>query len=355
MESDKKNMIEIDASQGEGGGQILRSSLALSMCTGRAVALRNIRAKRPKPGLMRQHLTCVQAAAAVSSARVDGAELGSSTLVFEPGPVVSGDYRFSVGTAGSCTLVLQTVWPALMLRGQGVSRIELSGGTHNSMAPPYHFIERCYLPLLRRLGVQAEVSLRRHGFYPAGGGEVHATLEPLRAEGLQPVDVLSRGAPLDHHIECLAAAVPPSVAPRQFDVISRALGWPAAQMRTPAMRQNEGPGQVLMATLAHQEVTELFSSFGAKGLSAEAVALALVDEVRAYQASYAALGPHLTDQWTLPLALAVWQSGRPARFTSSELTEHARTNFDVIGRFLPVRFDVEEAGPSSWRVQVSAT
>src|SRR5215469_6148742 len=159
-------MIEIDGSVGEGGGQILRTSLALSMCTGQAFTLARIRARRPKPGLMRQHLTCVQAAAAVSGAALQGAELGSGRLVFEPGAVRAGDYAFSVGTAGSCTLVLQTVWPALMLAGTP-SRLTLSGGTHNPMAPPFHFLERSYAPLLRRLGADSAFTLRRLGFYPA--------------------------------------------------------------------------------------------------------------------------------------------------------------------------------------------
>src|ERR1700749_1235704 len=136
-------MIEIDGSVGEGGGQILRTSLALSRCTGQAFTLARIRARRAKPGLMRQHLTCVQAAAAVSGTRVQGAELGAGTLVFEPGAVKPGDYAFSVGTAGSCTLVLQTVWPALML-AEAPSRLTLAGGTHNPMAPPLHFLGRVY-------------------------------------------------------------------------------------------------------------------------------------------------------------------------------------------------------------------
>ena len=123
-------LIELDGSTGEGGGQILRTGLALSMCTGRPIAIQRIRAKRPKPGLMRQHLTCVQAAVAVCGGKVEGAELGSQTLVFEPGPVRAGDYAFNVGTAGSCTLVLQTVLPALMRCAES-SRVSLSGGTHN--------------------------------------------------------------------------------------------------------------------------------------------------------------------------------------------------------------------------------
>ncbi len=164
-------MIEIDGSVGEGGGQILRTSLALSMCTGTPFTLERIRARRPKPGLMRQHLTCVNAAAEVCGAEVQGAELNSQALRFVPGRVRAGTYRFNVGTAGSCTLVLQTVWPALMLADTS-SQITLGGGTHNPMAPPFHFLERSLAPLMRKLGADVELRLRRLGFYPAGGGEI---------------------------------------------------------------------------------------------------------------------------------------------------------------------------------------
>lgn len=339
-------MIHIDASQGEGGGQILRTSLALSMCTGQPVTLEKIRAKRSKPGLLRQHLTCVNAAAEVSSARVLGAELGASTLVFEPGEVRAGDYRFAVGSAGSCTLVLQTVWPALLLAGQS-SRLTLCGGTHNPMAPPFHFIERCFLPLLRRLGAGGELSLRRHGFYPAGGGEFEAVLQPAAA-GLVPFDLLERGAPGTPYAEVLAAALPRGVATRELEVLAQGLGWSGPQLRVAGVRSDEGPGNALMATLEHAEVCELFTAFGEKGVSAEQVGRSLVAEVSAYQAGQGALGPHLADQWALPLALAVWRSGRAAAYTCTELTEHAHTNFRMIEHFLPVRFETRVQGAGWW-------
>ena len=342
-------MLEIDGSVGEGGGQILRTSLSLAMCTGQAFTLVRIRARRPKPGLMRQHLTCVQAAARVSGATVGGAEPGSTTLVFEPGPVRAGEYEFSVGTAGSCTLVLQTLWPALMLAGAS-SRLRLGGGTHNPMAPPYHFLERCYAPLLRRLGAGAELDLRRLGFYPAGGGEIDVSIQGA-AEAIQPFDLIERGRPLESYAECLAPALSAAVARRELDVVGRALGWSAEQLRTPPVRQNEGPGNALMATLACENVSELFTQFGERGVSAENVANALVKEVRAYEASAAALGPHLADQWALPLALAVWRRASEGTYTCTELTDHATTNFSVIERFLPVRF-VKSAIDGGWSVCV---
>ena len=344
-------MIDIDGSAGEGGGQILRTSLALSMCTGQAFTLARIRARRPKPGLMRQHLTCVQAAAAVSGAAVQGAELGSGMLVFEPGDVKAGDYAFSVGTAGSCTLVLQTVWPALML-ADAPSRLTLSGGTHNPMAPPFHFLQRCYAPLLRRLGADSEFTLRRLGFYPAGGGEFGVTIHPA-ADSLRPFDLLERGAAIESYAECLAPALPGAVARRELDALARALAWSPEQLRVPVVRQNEGPGNALMATLAHANVCELFTQFGEKGVSSEQVAQALAKEVRDYESTTAALGPHLADQWALPLALAVWRRGDTAAYTCTELTEHATTNFETIARFLPVRFETT-AIAGGWRVGVAA-
>jgi len=283
---------------------------------------------------------------------VSGAEPGSTTLVFEPGPVKAGDYEFSVGTAGSCTLVLQTLWPALML-AKWQSRLKLGGGTHNPMAPPFHFLERCYAPLLRRLGAESNLDLRRLGFYPAGGGEINVSVHSA-SETLQPFDLIERGPPVESYAECLAPALPGAVARRELDHLGRALGWEAEQLRTPPVRQNEGPGNALMATLAYENVSELFTQFGEKGLSSDNVANALVKEVRAYEASTAALGPHLADQWALPLALAVWRRGGEATYTCTELTDHATTNFSVIERFLPARF-VTEAIAGGWSVCVKAS
>jgi RNA 3'-terminal phosphate cyclase (ATP) len=338
----EEEMIELDGSQGEGGGQILRTGLALAMATGQALAIDNIRARRPRPGLMRQHLACVNAAAEVSRARVEGAELGSQFLRFVPGAVRAGDYRFAVASAGSCMLVLQTVLPALLL-ADGPSRIALAGGTHNPMAPPFHFLERAYAPLVRRLGAELRLELHRCGFYPAGGGAVDATVVPA-AGGLKPFDLDARGALQDAHAECLAPGLPRHVAARELDALGSAMGWAREQLRSGSTRQNEGPGNALMATLAYEHVTEVFTSFGEKALSAEQVAHRLVKEVRAFQKSEAAVGPHLADQLALLLALATWQSGQAAAFSCSELTEHTRTNCAVIERFLPVRFSIDAGG-----------
>jgi len=344
-------MIEIDGNAGEGGGQILRTSLALSMCTGRPFTVNRIRAGRAKPGLMRQHLTCVNAAVQVSGAEAIGAELHSQALTFTPGPVRSGDYSFNVGTAGSCTLVLQTVWPALMMAA-GPSRLKLCGGTHNPMAPPFHFLARSYAPLLRKLGARADLHLRRMGFYPAGGGEIEVTVWPA-GDQLQPCDLNERGAAVETYAECFAPALPRSVARRELDYIGAALGWTPEQLLETSCRQNEGPGNALLATLVYEQLTEVFTAFGEKGTSAEQVARELAGEVRAYQASEAALGPHLADQWALPLALAVARRGGAASYTCTALTPHATTNFEVIERFLPVAFKTAPVG-GAYSVEVAA-
>ncbi len=341
-------MLTIDGSTGEGGGQILRTSLSLSMITGRPVRIESIRAKRPKPGLMRQHLACVLAAQAVSGAQVSGAELGSQALVFEPGALRPGEHSFAIGSAGSCLLVLQTVLPALML-ADAPSRLVLQGGTHNPLAPNFHFIERAFLPLLARMGVKVEAALRRHGFYPAGGGEIRVAIEPATG-GLRPLDLLARGAVRESFAESLVAAVPRRVAERELSLIQAALGWTDGQLRVPVVRQNEGPGNALMATLAHEHVTEVFTAFGEKSVSSEQVASRLLRELKIYQASTAAAGPHLADQLALPWALAVYQTGQPAAYTCSEVTEHLRTNLDVIQRFLPLKAEVVCEGAEVWRV-----
>lgn len=343
-------MIEIDGSAGEGGGQILRTSLALSMCTGQPFTLQKIRAGRAKPGLMRQHLTCVTAASEVCGAEVHGAELNSQSLTFKPGPVRAGDYSFSVGTAGSCTLVLQTVWPALLM-ADAPSRVKLGGGTHNPMAPPFHFLERSYAPLMRKLGAEVELRLHRLGFYPAGGGEVEVTIGPA-SDKLRPFDLIERGSKLESFAECLTPGLPRTVAQRELEHLGRAFEWGREQLRSPPARQNEGPGNALMATLAYENLTEVFTQFGEKGVSSDKVAHLLVDEVREYQKGTAALGPHLADQWVLPLALAVWKRQVSATYTATELTDHATTNFEVIQKFLPVQIESSAAG-TSWLVTVS--
>lgn len=201
----------IDGSQGEGGGQVLRTSLALSMVTGRPFRIEGIRAGRANPGLLRQHLTGVRAAAEISGAKVQGAELGSKQLTFEPGEVRAGDYQFSIGTAGSTTLVLQTILPAL-LAAKGRSTMVLEGGTHNPAAPPFDFLQRVFLPLVNRMGPRVSVELERHGFFPAGGGCFRVVVDPV--EKLQPLELLTRGEIRRRTCRVLLSNLPRTIAKR---------------------------------------------------------------------------------------------------------------------------------------------
>lgn len=349
--ADPASLIDLDGADGECGGQWLRSALTLSMCTGRAFRMRHIRANRERPGLLRGHVASISAAQAVCGAQVQGAELDGSSVAFTPGEVRAGDYTFGVGGAGSCMLVLQTVWPALMGLAKP-SRITLRGGTHTPKAPPFQFIQRAYAPLMDRLGAVSELRLRRHGFHPTGGGGVEVNITPAEAGRLRPFDLTERGPLRAAYAECLVAAVPRHVANRELDTLAKSLGWAPHQLHVPAVRQNEGPGNALMATLEHEFTTELFTAVGEKGVSAETVARAVAREVREFQVSRAAIGPYLADQWVLPLALAVWRSGTAARFTCSALTDRALAHIALIRRFLPCHIATEPFD-GGWAVVVS--
>jgi RNA 3'-terminal phosphate cyclase (ATP) len=326
-------MIELDGAAGEGGGQILRSALALSMITGQPFRIANIRANRNKPGLMRQHLVAVQAAAQISGATVTGAELGSSELSFAPGPVTGGDYDFAIGSAGSCTLVLQTVVPAL-LHAPRASTIRITGGTHNTMAPPVQFLQQAWLPLLARMGAQVDIELTRYGFYPAGGGEVIATVHPCAR--WKQIVLMERGRFIAAHADAYVAGLPANVGRRELDYIGQALGWEAAHLHLHRLPAEQGPGNAVLITLEYEHVSEVCAGFGAKSLRADAVAQEAIGRARDYMASDAAAGEHLADQLMLPMALA-----GGGRFTVTTISLHAETNAQVIARFLPINIYFE--------------
>lgn len=338
-------MIRIDGASGEGGGQILRSSLSLSLATGKAFRIENVRAKRERPGLLRQHLTAVLAAAEIGGAEVEGASLGSRTLMFVPGTVRPGEHRFSIGTAGSATLVFQTILPALMT-ASAASRITIEGGTHNPAAPPFDFLQKCFLPVIRRLGPNVRVDLERHGFYPAGGGCFTAVIEPCGL--LSPIDLIERGDITRRSVRAIVANLPRGIAQREIDTVANLLNWDKETMEIVEAKNSVGPGNIVLIEVASATgVTELFCGFGRLGASAESVAAEAVKEARAYLVSNAAVAEHLADQLLLPFALA--GSGV---FTVQKLNHHARTNMDVISSFLPVNFITCQ---ESERVRVEVT
>jgi RNA 3'-terminal phosphate cyclase (ATP) len=329
-------MIEIDGSEGEGGGQILRSSLSLAICTQQPFHIINIRANRENPGLRRQHLTAVKAAARICNAEVDGAELESRDLTFRPGRLMAGDYSFDIGTAGSCTLVFQTVLPAL-LTAAGESRVRILGGTHNNGAPPFDFLARSFLPLLARLGANVELTLVSYGFYPRGGGEIRARIVP--AQQLGALQLPARGRLLRGFAEAYVAAIPLHVAQRELEVIRRRMGFAQSDLLLQALPNDAGPGNAVTITLEHEHVTEVFTGFGEKGVPAEAIAERAAESARVYLAASAPVDEHLADQLLLPMALCGGGS-----FVARVVTPHLHSNAIVIERFTGRKVTIAPAG-----------
>lgn len=336
-------MIVIDGSLGEGGGQILRSALALSMVTGQPFRIEQIRARRQKPGLLRQHLTAVNAAAEISHAEVVGAVIGSPRLTFSPGGVHAGSYTFSIGTAGSTTLVLQAVLPAL-LTAAAPSALVIEGGTHNGMAPPVDFLREAFLPLIERMGPRVDLHLERAGFYPAGGGKISVKIHPLRS--LAPIDLRDRGAIIDRRAVAAVAGLTRRIAERELTVVSRKMNWPLESMAVKELPADQGPGNILILEIKSEHVTEVFTGFGEKGVSSEAVAERAVAEAREYLAAGVPVGRHLADQLMLPMALA----GKGS-FVTLPLSRHATTNLDIIRAFLDVEVEIQPLGEQRQVVQ----
>jgi RNA 3'-terminal phosphate cyclase (ATP) len=337
-------MLHLDGSMGEGGGQVLRTALGLSLVTGQPFTIDRIRAGRDKPGLKRQHLTAVLAAAEIGGAHVVGAELGSQKLRFEPHHVRSGDHRFAIGTAGSTTLVLQTLLPAL-LTAAGPSTLTLSGGTHNPLAPSFDFLARVFAPVLRQMGVGVDLQLVRYGFAPAGGGTITASITP--GGRLAPLELLARRVAGPRRARAVVAGVPRSVADRELRVVQHRLDLHPEQLVVEEV-DAAGPGNILLLELPGEPVGELIAVPGERHVSAEEVAERACEQASRYLASDAPVGEHLADQLLIPLALA--GSGAVRTLPPSL---HTRTNADVVTRFLPVRFDLrEDARTASWIVEV---
>ena len=354
-------MLLIDGSQGEGGGQILRTALALSLVTGKPFRITHLRNGRDKPGLLQQHVTAVEAAVAVGQAQVQGGNLGSLELTFEPGQVTPGEYCFALDTAGSVTLVLQTVLPPL-LHAAGPSQLTLCGGTHNPHAPPFDFLAKTFAPELARMagagpaapteaagGAPAirplTVQLVRAGYYPAGGGEMTATITPPAT--WQPVELLERGKLLNRAARAVVARLAPEIARRELGVVRRELGWPESSLRVEEVRDSAGPGNVLMLELEYERMTEVLINCGARGAPSEAVATGIIAQVRRHQRSTAPVGEYLADQLLLPLAL-----GCGGTFRTTSVTPHAQTNMETIRAFLEVTFETQREDSGDWRVTV---
>jgi len=344
-------MLQIDGSKGEGGGQIVRSSLALAMLTGQPITIRDLRAGRPKPGLARQHLVAVRAAAEICQASVEGDELGSRTLVFRPGKVQPGAYQFSIGSAGSATLVLQTVLPPLLVAG-GTSSLAIEGGTHNPFAPPFEALAHAYLPQVARMGPNVTARLKRHGFYPAGGGRLEVEVNP--AEQLRGFDLLAQSGWKFRQVRAIVSKLPREIAQRELDTIARLSNWPADCFCNDEILSAQGPGNVVQITLRSDEVTDVFTGFGQRGVRAEVVAERVWREAARLLQSGAPVGPHLADQLVLPLAISAWQGGGGGAFRASEITGHTQTHLDLVTQFLGVRTSIEPSDDGTAVVRIAA-
>lgn len=337
-------MILIDGSSGEGGGQILRSALALSAITVTPVRIERVRGKRPKPGLQRQHLVAVQAAARVCNGRLEGAALHSPTVELHPQGVVAGDYRFDIGSAGSCSLVLQTVLPPLLLAG-APSRVEIRGGTHNPLAPPFEFLRDAFLPRLAEIGAQVDLQLERHGFFPAGGGRLVAQIQPLTAA--KPLDLRERGPQRLRRALAVVANLPLSIAEREAATVKSRLKWSEDEVRAHPV-EADGPGNAVLITVAHAHACEVVTALGELRLPAEHVAQRAAQQMRRYLDAGVPVGEHLADQLLLPLVL-----GAGGVFRTVEPSQHTRTNAAVIARFLGERVTFTERAGDDWEVTVT--
>lgn len=338
-------MITIDGAYGEGGGQVLRTSLTLAMLTGQAVQIERIRARRPKPGLAAQHLTAVRTAAAICDATVTGDRMGSGRLHFQPGgPPRGGDYTFDVaqvrgaGSAGAVSLVLQTVLlPLALAPDAGPSRLTLRGGTHVPWSPPFPYLREVYLPTLAQLGLPATVELERWGFYPAGGGEVAAQVEG-GASGVRPLSLTERGLLRRVWGTAVVSNLPAHIPQRMANRARNLLAEEGLKADLQARRvRSNGPGAGIFLLTEHEPgIRAGFTAYGRKGLPAERVAEAACQELLGHYRSGAPVDAHLADQLIVPLAFADGVS----HFTTDQVTEHLRTNMWVVEQFAQARFEV---------------
>jgi RNA 3'-terminal phosphate cyclase (ATP) len=344
-------LLEIDGSFGEGGGQILRTSLALALLTGRSFHLRNLRAGRSKPGLQPQHLQSVRAASTIAGAQTRGASRGSSDLVFEPGPVTAGSYRFDIGTAGATGLVLQAVYLPLALRGGAPSELTLIGGTHVRASPCFHFLDTTWRRYLAECGLRLSLKLVRPGFYPRGGGIVEASIQPAtRLHGIRQLGQRARPGPVKATGFSAVAGLPDTIGRRQARRATVRLEQYGLDVDLRAETWEGGPGTVIGVELDTTPVPTLFFSIGERGKPAERVADDVVDEVIGYlKAGPNVVDAHSADQLVLPLALA----DGPSEYRVARVTRHLTTNVSVIRRFLDreIVCDGEEGGAGVVRVR----
>jgi len=331
----RQESVVIDGSYGEGGGQILRTSLSLAAITGKSLELVNIRGGRKKPGLRPQHLTAVRACASICGAKLEGAKLDATKLTFAPGTIVPGSYEFHIGTAGAATLVLQSILPPLSI-ADGESQLLISGGTHVPWSPPYHYVEQVLIPTLNQLGFKCETRLNRWGWYPKGGGVIQARIKPHN-----PLGSFNLDQPFDlGHLSgiSVSSGLPEHIRVRQKNQMVARLQKAGIQGEIKLMDvRARNPGTLVFLLVRGKDSLAGFSSLGARGKRAELVADETADDFFHFLESKASCDHHLADQILIYLARAPGNH----HFTTSKVTQHLLTNAWVIEKFLPVKFEIK--------------
>ncbi|MDY6953002.1 MAG: RNA 3'-terminal phosphate cyclase [Thermodesulfobacteriota bacterium] len=329
--------LVIDGRSGEGGGQVVRTALALAAILQGPVRIKNIRGGRSKQGLRPQHLMAVKALALVASAHVEGAALGSKDLYFEPGRPKGGTYTFPVGTAGSTSLVLQAILPALFFANVS-SQVTITGGTHVPWSPCFHYLKDVFAPALEEMGGLLALEIGHWGWYPKGGGELFASVSPVA--GFHGVERIQRGRLEETRILSAVSNLPMSIAERQRDQALRRLEAEGHRAVRGELVQgpSRGAGTLVFVGARFERGVAGFSSLGQRGKRAEDVADAACSALGRFMDSHGALDHYLADQLVLYMALARGRSS----FVVGRITKHLLTNMGVIEQFLPVTFQVEE-------------
>lgn len=328
--------IKIDGSQGEGGGQILRSALSLATLLHRPVTIDHIRAKRRRPGLMPQHLAAINALAEICEARVSGAELHSRKLTFIPGEIRAGTYLFDIKTAGAATLVLAAILPPLLFADRP-SEVTVTGGTHVPFSPPYHYFEEVFLSALAWMGAGVEISLERWGWYPEGGGAIRLRITP--ATKLHNINLMSRGEMTGLHFLFGISNLPFHIVEREQQTVREIL---SAERDRIFCRIEEKPargkGNMIFLCARFENSRAGFSALGRRGRPAEQVASDLCARWREFSKSAAAIDCHLADQLLLYMVLAQGDSG----FCTEKISNHLLTNLNLVHTFIPFDYRLDE-------------
>jgi RNA 3'-terminal phosphate cyclase (ATP) len=330
--------IFIDGSAGEGGGQILRTSLALSCITGKSLHIESIRAARRNPGLAKQHLSCVRAACQICNGKCQGAVQRSKVLDFHPGPVQGGDFHFDIGSAGSASLVIQTLLPALFLADKP-STITVTGGTHNPLAPPFDFLFETFLPAIATAGFQGDCRLIKHGFFPAGGGKIIFNIQPWQkstSSRHQIINLCEANRELQINARIYTAKLPSRIAQRQEKLLLQNVDN-IQHIEHIEVTDSDGPGNAVCVRLCGYNRTTICTAFGMRGKPSEEVINEVVNSVEHFVNSDAAVDRFLADQLLLYMAMA--NSGC---YTTDRISTHTETNIEVIKKFLPVNFVIEQ-------------